>query len=372
MCLAAWYRSGCTMGLADIKSAVIDPWSESRAQWHAAHPDARQEAEEDAEGAVLIHGMLAGYLDAFASDASDFQVLHVEPQLSRWLTHPKTGKPLRDTVTINGKRKSRQWAYGGAMDLLVRIKDGSVWFMEHKTASEKDLKAYCLKLDWDPQIRGYAWAAAQPNGFDSPIKEPIRITGVIYNVARKKVPLEPETLKNGTLSKSKGTDTTRAHFLSSVLRHGLNPDDYADVLEQLRGKTFFHREHVVFTDPELDDFGRDATASAMEIMQAEKPDAYHPRQQSVCTGIAPRPCPYKELCLTDSKSLRKTFVVRGIRHAELTGILAEDYVAKMRPGYAEPVAPAQPPKVAQQFVDPFVDEAVASSPESLHTTDPFA
>jgi hypothetical protein len=321
------------MKLDEIGEAVVRPWVEKRTEWVEANQREYADAilEEDAELVALTRGMLDGYLQTFRDDVNDFEVLAVEPQVARWLVHPKTGKPVRDRITIGGKRTFRRWAYGGAMDLLVRLKDGTVWFMEHKTTSERDLQSYVRKLDWDPQIKGYAWAAADPvdTGCSTDVTSPLRITGVIYNVARKKVPVEPEPLKGGGLSKARGIDTTRAHYLNAILRNGLNPDAYADVLEQLQSAKFFHREHIVFTDSELDDFGQDVSHAALQVMRAEG-ETHHPRQTKVCIGTAVMPCPYKEICLHDGPMMRKAFSVTGIRHTELTGVLAEDYVGKMR------------------------------------------
>lgn len=384
-CLAAWYRSQCMMTAADIEQAVIQPWVESRNAWHELHPENVDAQEEDREGAITIRGMLKNYIIEFASDAHDFRVLHVEPQVARWLYHPKTGKPLRDRILLKNKKTFRQWLYGGALDLIVQFKDGSIWFMEHKTTIEKDLGNYVRKLDWDPQIRGYAWALMDPAlDADSPIREPIRVEGVIYNVARKKVPQEPGVLVKGGLSKSKDIDTTRDLYMAAIQRHGLNPDAYADVLEQLRGKSFFKREHVVFTDPELDDFEKEATHAALEIMAAEHAD-YHPRQQSVCTGIAAHPCQFKQICLTDGPMMRKSFVVRGIRHAELTGNLAEDYVAKMRQVTKKPKDEAPKQSILEkqlieslekpvQQENSLAKETASVYEESrvLYTIDPFA
>lgn len=372
--LACWYRSGCRMTPAEVSAAVVDPWLERRLEWldgRLGMNNAAETADEDREHARLTRGMLDGYVAQFASDMDDFEVIAVEPQVARWMHHPVTGKLLRDRVELNGKRVFRQWAFGGAMDLLVRMKDGSVWFMEHKTTAESDLDHYVRKLDWDPQIRGYAWAAGAPIA-GSDVREPVTITGVIYNVARKKVPVEPEPLKNGGLSKAKGIDTTRAHYLNAVLRNGLNPDAYADVLEQLKSKKFFHRDSYVFTGPELEDFQRDTAHTALAIMAAERA-AYHPRQTRVCIGTAVAPCPFKQVCIDDGAMMRKAYAVQGIRHAELTGDLAEPYVAQLRNVRLPIIDPATAPPTLEDQLRASIDtnNQLQSSPTSL-TMDPFS
>lgn len=325
-CLAAWYRSQCKMSVAELMAAVVAPWREFREQWQreqAAHNDGIIDSEaedEDAEMAVLIEGMLAGYLSEFARDDEHWEIVAVEAQAARKLT-------LNDKIGDI----EREWLYGGALDLIVRERaTGDLWFVEHKTTSNSDLTKYLRKLHWDPQIRGYAWILRAPVK-ESDV-ESMRVKGVIYNVARKKVPREPELLKNGKALSKAACDTTREVFLQAILRHGLNPDDYADQLEKLSGRAFFARERYVFTDPELDAFEADARAAALRIMRAEQEpmSVDHPRQVAVCTGPAASPCPYSNICIEDGPMARKSFQVMNIRHAELKNEFAEPYVASLR------------------------------------------
>lgn len=331
-CLAAWYRSQCKMSVAELMAAVVAPWREFREQWQreqAAHNDGIIDSEaedEDAEMAVLIEGMLTGYLAEFATDADGWEVIAVEAQAARPLG-------FKDAIMLaNGERVERTWLYGGALDLIVRERaTGNVWLVEHKTTSQSDLSQYVHKLHWDPQIRGYAWIMLAPVR-ESDVREPMRLTGVIYNVARKKLPREPELLKNGKALSKAACDTTRDVFMHAILRHGLNPDDYADQLDKLAGKRFFARERYVFTDPEIDAFEHDARAAAFRIMRAEQEaeSQDHPRQVAVCQGVAPMPCPYASICIEDGPMARRSFTVQSIRHAELKDEFAETYVSKMR------------------------------------------
>lgn len=366
-CLAAWYRSNCTLTPSEIKLVAIDPWYESRKLW-AENGGTPIELEEDFAIQKSILGMLEGYIHKFADDAKDFKVIAVEPQVGRMIINPNTGKQLRDVVTFkDGTKRNRVWSYGGAMDLLVEMRDGSHWFMEHKTTIERDLTNYTRKLHWDPQIRGYAWAAQRPLiAIGSGVFEkPLRLTGVIYNVARKKVPEEPQPLKNGGLSKAKDIDTTRDLYLSALKRHGLNPDLYADVLEQLSTKKFFHREPYVFTDNEIEDAGLDISHVALKTVKAERA-LFHTRQPSICTGIASQPCPYKHICLVDTPMGRSQFAVSAIRHEELTGELSEPYVARMRDVRMKAKTP-QPKTLEQQLI-----ESLDSPRQELYTIDPFS
>lgn len=320
------------MAVSEIMENVVTPWREMRAQLNLDKANNNEGAvdqdaeDEDAEMSDLIEGMLTGYLETYA-DAEHYEVLAVEAQAARklkFLSHDFVN--IDDDLTLE-----REWLYGGAIDLIVRERaTGDLWFMEHKTTVASDLTKYLHKLHWDPQIRGYAWIAQQPV-VESDI-EPMRLKGVIYNVARKKVPREPELLKSGKALSKSACDTTREVFMSAIIKHGLNPDDYADQLEKLKGKSFFARERYVFTDPELDAFAVDVREAAFRIMRAEQGEnsTDHPRQVAVCQSPGAGVCPYSNICIEDGPMARKSFTVMNIRHAELKSDFAEEYVGKMR------------------------------------------
>jgi hypothetical protein len=114
-----------------------------------------------------------------------------------------------------------------------------------------------------------------------------------------------------------------------VLKAGLNPDDYADQLEMLRNKQFFARAEYRFTEAELEDFQADVTAFAERVRAASRQD-FHPRQVSICMGFPAQHCPYSNICIEDGPIARRSFTTMEIRHAELTGELAEPWVRSQR------------------------------------------
>jgi hypothetical protein len=327
-CLEAWYRSTCTMTVNDVKTSVIDVWMEKRKAFHKPSAfDVDMVEQEDRDVAAEVLGMFKGYVVKWFRDMEDFDILHVEPTVGRWLRD--NGNPVIDYVKIKGKTRRRTWAYGGAVDLVVRQRStGLIWFMEHKTTADTDLQKYLHKLHWDPQIRGYAWALQNPSHGE--VKAPLQIAGVIYNVARKKLPRVPELLKDGKRLSKAAIDTTREVFLKAILDNGLSPDLYADKLEELKSVTFFEREFYPITAPELVDFEKDVIASA-RLMIAEERAAYHPRQTTVCVGFKASGCEFaSNVCLEDGPQMRKAFNVMGLRHAELEGDLAEPWVLAQR------------------------------------------
>jgi PD-(D/E)XK nuclease superfamily len=330
LCLASWYRSACTMSVDDIAEHVIKPWEESRADWYSRHPDDDRE-EEDAGLVTLTKGMLAGYIALYAHDAERWDIVAVEPQVARWLTHPVTGKPVRDRIMHRGKLTHRRWGYAGAMDIVVRKRvDGTFWIVEHKSTKDADLHQYMRKLDLEPQTKLYAWALADPIiNPCSPFGERIQISGVIYNAARSKLPSVPEVVKDGTRFSKSPCDTTREVYAAEIERRGFDPAAYADVLDALAPRIFFHREEFAFTDAMIADFAADMHAHALQMVEAEGATT-HPRQTSVCIGKHAFRCDYAAVCLTDGPFMRQAFNVSTVRHAELTGDFADEYVGALR------------------------------------------
>jgi hypothetical protein len=336
-CLAAFYRDRGAITVDQLYTGVIEPWLELRREYTSQQNDADMLEEEDREVAALTRGMLDGYLAEYASDMAKYEVIAVKAQMARYLYNPETGEPLNDEVD----GVIRHWAGGGEVDMIVRCRvpvtangvlfdAGEYLVVENKTTAETDWHSIFRKLAWSPQVRRYAWACAAPiNHPDMDVREPLDIAGVIYNVARKGIPRVPEPLKKTPSRLSVAAiDTTLPVYLAAIRKHGFNPDHYADKLESLRGRTFFARHAVRFTAEDLEAYGFEVSHRAMEIM-AEQHKPHHTAQESVCTGVAAFPCQYAPIC-HDNAASRAGFSVRGIRHDELRGVMAEPYVAQQR------------------------------------------
>lgn len=169
----------------------------------------------------------ANYVTQWWSVDKNYEVLATELQFAI---------PLTDTLT-----------YTGTIDLVVRDRDGKVWFFDHKTTS--NIESYVQRADMDRQISRYWWALQQL-GYD--------VHGFIYNIALKEYPRPPEVLKSGGLSKNKSQKTSYAMYLQALQENDLNPNEYVDMLDHLKaqetryGNRFFRRVEVFRNQSEID------------------------------------------------------------------------------------------------------------------------
>ena len=331
--LEAIYRAELKITMTDIEDLVFRPWWEKRQEfWGSISSDLAiehaddwcdEKLEEDKAIGAQTRGMIAGYLDFAAGDLDEWEILGIEHQIARVIPDPRLASaPLEDEIIVKGIRHSRRWVYGGKIDMRARSRDdGGIYHWEHKTTSATDLDKYTSKLDFNPQILGYGWAALDPCEGATEM-EPYVCRGVIYNVLRKAVPNIPKVKKDGTTSRA-ACDTTKEVFKRTLLERGEDPDDFVDTIAKMKDSSeFFHRKRHVFTEQELHEFGREISWGALSMLEASK-RPYHPRQTQACTGPASYPCEYRDICLRDGPDMRAGYHVKTIRHEELEGVLAE-------------------------------------------------
>ena len=340
--LAAWYLSGMQMTAVDLARDVADVWLAERTEYAGKSLPLDIAGERIVED-MQIHNetvaIVAHYILHYGDqDRARWEVLAVEAAFARGVPHPRTGKPITSTTTVDGKRVTKTWVHAGQADLLVRDREtGSLWYVEHKSTTEDNFDGFFRKLHLDNQTRGYAWALRDPiyiGGEGSIIVEPQLVAGVIYNAIRKTVPRVPPLLKGRAtkanpnppspgLSRAK-IDTTRDVYLATILANGFDPGEYADILADLERKRFFGREQYSITEAELDRWIVDHArwvleAKRMSQLPVEEPP---PRQVTLCMEWH-RPCQFVSLCVEDGTEARRSYRVKTIRHEELPGALSE-------------------------------------------------
>lgn len=109
------------------------------------HIAAQQRGETDEFEAVRVMALLAGYDAQWSTFAAGCEVLGVEVPFLLPMLHPRTGEP------------AREWRIAGKMDGVLRLADGRVAVLEHKTSGEETGVGsdYRRRLMLDPQVSQY-------------------------------------------------------------------------------------------------------------------------------------------------------------------------------------------------------------------------
>ena len=249
--------------------------------------------QEQAEGIVVR------YIDFYKSDFQNFDIVAVEEQFR---------VPILD---LEGKESG---AYlNGKFDLIMEDKFGILYLGEHKTTA-LGIQTRLADLELDEQCSYYSWALRNSLRDEGQI---IDVTGVIYNVLRKKEPTVPRLLKKGGLSKAKDIDTTYDLYLQAIQFNGLNIADYQDMLNmlKLKGNTFYGREIVKRSNQELLNTGNDLYET---LMYMKNTSTFYRNRCSLCS----RDCSYKALCIAeikgyDTEEILKHFEIRKTVNPEL-------------------------------------------------------
>jgi len=234
------------------------------------------------EQVTLAKGMLDHYHHWTKSESGPFS----DGNLRFLALETEFNEPM---YTPSG-RVSPKFRLGGRFDGVVqKIDDGTYWIFETKTT--RSIQELVDTLQNDEQCGTYILAAQQMLG--------IRISGVLYNILRKKVPTIPSSLQNGYLSQRANLDSTaEAFFAYACWYHGAyaTPEQLAEAatnenmntphmteeevceyygpyLEALLAKQdkFFQRQAVFRTPNELKQLSIDLWTVALEMTRKDTP-----------------------------------------------------------------------------------------------------
>lgn len=122
--------------------------------------------------------------------------------------------------------------YMGTIDWIYQDNEG-IWVADHKTVKQMPNRE---DLYTDLQTMMYFDVLNHLEEFKG-----LPIRGIVFNHIRTKAPTTPKLLKSGALSKDKRIDTDVITYVSEIRRHGLNIDDYKDMIEHLKNNVFYKR-----------------------------------------------------------------------------------------------------------------------------------
>lgn len=178
-------------------------------------------------------------------------------------------------------------ALTGIIDLVAKDTLG-IWVIDHKTAKKIPDEEFRLV---DTQLSLYYWVVHQLRKYLK-IEPNEKIAGVMFNYIRTKVPTEPQLLKKGGLSKRKDIDCDYDTYFKALLKYGLDPSEYEDILSIVSKNQFYTRRALPKSQAMLKKVISDLVDIGTDIMEIER----FPRN---FTRDCSWDCEYKNLCISE-------------------------------------------------------------------------
>lgn len=242
--------------------------------------------------------MLAGYDAAWTTFARDevSEVLSVEVEFRAPLRNPE-----------NARGVSRTWQLAGKCDAILRLRDGRIAVLEHKTSSEdcSPGSTYRRRLVMNGQVSQYY------DGADS-LGYPVDL--VLYDILVKPA-LRPLKASENLKRKKDGTPYANQREFDET------PQDYLDRvaldMETCASEYFHHVEVPRFTG-EREAYRFDVWQRARMMADCERLGR-HPRNDDSCFSHGKTPCEYWDVC-TDQASIEDPTRYRRLTnvHPELS------------------------------------------------------
>jgi len=203
--------------------------------------------------------------------------------------------------------------YTGYIDWIYEdLTTGGVWVADHKTVKTLPKET---DLYMDLQTLMYYVATQEDNVLKALIGEK-QVMGVVFNHIRTKAPREPQVLKNGGISKA-ACDTDIATYFETVRKNGLNPNDYAEMVDKLKGNVFFRRTRIPVNKKTIDIIKSEIKATLNDVDELKK---LYDNFGNKCEPTFYR-TPLKQRCDWDCE-------FRDLCYAELAGMSTDSILAE--------------------------------------------
>src|SRR3990172_5402724 len=167
------------------------------------------------ETLATLHSMPGAMpeLIEFGCDVLDHYIQWQYADNSQWadqnLTVLSVEQPFDVPIYTPSGYPSSKFRFAGRVDGVWRSNvDGRLYLHEIKTTTSIDSRIGQLQFEMQPT----AYMVAMSEVYNEPI------AGVVYTLIRKKLPVEPDVLKNWFLSQNKGIDTTPELYLAAIKR----------------------------------------------------------------------------------------------------------------------------------------------------------
>ena len=257
-----------------------------------------EEISDDPYDLALVAAMFVGYKRRWA-DESHIETLDVERTFDIPLTNPDTGA------------STPVWQLAGVLDRIVRLPDGRVALMEHKTTS-RDFSPgadYWTRLQLDQQLSIYI-LAARAMGYD--------IQTVLYDVTRRPS-LRP--LKATPDDKRKYTKDGKLY--ANQRDQDETPEEFAArIAEDIESRPEYYYSRIEIARPEQDiiDCQAELWQQQLSIREAQRSGRWFKNPES-CFGLNGT-CAYLGLCQSrmSPDSVPPGFVIVDDKHPELSRV----------------------------------------------------
>ena len=183
----------------------------------------------------------------------------------------------------------------GKIDLIAKAQNLK-WITEHKcrnTIPSGSVIPYA-----NLQSSTYGWAYKEETGE--------KIDGILWNDLWGKPAPKPQMLKNGTMSK-RHSATTWPVYRQALLDNNLEPSDYLDVKQQLKGneEQFYQRKFLPINQQMTKSILDDTVTTSLEMEKLKGKD----RTRNL--GFQCDRCEMKNLCMTELKGLDTSYILKA-------------------------------------------------------------
>lgn len=244
--------------------------------------------------------LFIGYVQRWGTEP-DWEVIATEQAFTLPIINPETG------------HASRTFRFAGKIDKIVRLPDGRLAIVEHKTTGDSiDADSdYWPRLRIDTQISGY-FHAAQQLGYD--------VQTCIYDVIRKPS-IRPKKLSKQDRQSWMATGKyygERFDFNANVTTE--TPEMYGARLSkdiEERPDFYYARKEIPRLNADIDDFAAELWYQAKSINDEQR-NGYIFRNSAAC--LHPYPCPYRDACWYGhdfEESAPEGFIYVTEKHPEL-------------------------------------------------------
>lgn len=180
------------------------------------------------------------------------------------------------------------------IDAAVKDAKKRPWLLERKTP--KSFPDEDVRMS-DIQTVLYLWAWLSIGR---------KAQGILWDYVRSKPPTIPDQLKAGGLSIAKNIDTTYDVYLNEIKRLKLNPKDYTEKLDSLKGtdQKFYRRVYMPVSQGVMETIVEDFKTTAREIR--DNPDSQVRTLSYDC-----RQCEFYNLCQAELRDLDTDFILKS-------------------------------------------------------------